>query len=162
MREVLDVFVAGRARPAGSKTSGVSYRKNEQGEREPIRRADGRIVTFTKDSSGPEGAAWREDVREVVMRVYGGPRLQACRLALVFVRARPQGHYGSGRNAGRLRAGAPKLPTPRPDALKLARAVEDALTGILYADDAAVCELAVAKTYGREPGVRIQAWRLEP
>jgi len=161
MREVLDVFVPGRARPAGSKVSGVATRKNAQGEQEPMRRADGGFVTFTKDSSGAAGEAWRGDVREVVMRAYPGPKLRACRLVLVFARERPRGHYGSGRNAHVLRAGAPRVPTTRPDALKLARAVEDALTGVLYADDSAVVELAVAKVYGA-PGVKISVWRLEP
>ena len=160
-REVLDVFVPGRAKPAGSKVSGVATRKNEAGQQEPIKRADGRLVTFTKDSSGPAGEAWRGDVREVVMRTYAGPKLRACRLVLVFARERPKGHYRSGRNAHLLREDAPRVPTTRPDALKLARAVEDALTGVLYADDSAVVELAVAKVYGA-PGVQISVWRLEP
>jgi len=161
MREVLDVFVPGRAMPAGSKVSGVATKKNAAGERVPIKRADGKFVTFTKDSSGESGEAWRGDVREVVMRAYGGPKLRACRLVLVFARPRPKSHFRAGRNSHLLREGAPRVPTTRPDALKLARAVEDALTGVIYADDSAVVELAVAKIYGA-PGVQISIWRLEP
>src|SRR5690606_17463457 len=49
---------------------------------------------------------------------------------LDFVMPRPKGHLGTGKNAGQVRAGAPGIPTTKPDIDKLARLVLDALTGL--------------------------------
>lgn len=43
----------------------------------------------------------------------------------------------------------------RPDLDNLAKAVKDALRGVVYRDDAQVIWLLVAKEYGEAPGVRI-------
>src|SRR5207244_637695 len=77
-----------------------------------------------------------------------------------FYRQRPAAHYGTGRNSGTLKASAPVYPTTRPDALKLARGVEDALTGIVYRDDAQIVEERLFKRYGR-PGCEVKVWRVE-
>jgi Holliday junction resolvase RusA-like endonuclease len=66
----------------------------------------------------------------------------------VFVLARPRSHYGTGRNADRLRATAPAWPCSRPDATKLLRAVEDALTGVVWRDDGQVVVQTARKVYG--------------
>jgi len=48
------------------------------------------------------------------------------------------------------------MPTVPPDLDKLIRAVLDALTGIVYLDDAQVVEIAASKSYDEEPGVDIK------
>ena len=48
---VVAFTVLGEAKPAGSKTSGVAYKGGK-----PMMK-DGKIVTFTKDSSGSAGKA---------------------------------------------------------------------------------------------------------
>jgi len=63
-------------------------------------------------------------------------------LEITFWVQRPKSHFGSGRNADVVKPGAPFAPTVKPDLLKLARAVEDALTGIAYRDDSQItCEI---------------------
>jgi len=62
---------------------------------------------------------------------------------------------------------APKrrvLPDRKPDVDKLARAVLDALTGIVWTDDARVCRLVATKTYDPTPGlsVHVAPLGLEP
>jgi Holliday junction resolvase RusA-like endonuclease len=69
-------------------------------------------------------------------------------LELTFWTPRPKGHYGSGKNAGQVRGSAPRHPTVKPDLLKLARAVEDALSGIVYRDDAQITTEILQKAYG--------------
>lgn len=81
-------------------------------------------------------------------------------LTCVFRLPRPKSHYGTGRNAGVLKASAPAFPTAQGtrDADKLARAVGDALTMAgMWADDAQVCDLRAAKRWvaDRGPGVEI-------
>jgi len=65
-------------------------------------------------------------------------------LYITFTFPRPKGHYG---RRG-LRPSAPLHPTVRPDLLKLARAVEDALTGVVWRDDAQIVDEMLRKRYG--------------
>jgi Holliday junction resolvase RusA-like endonuclease len=48
------------------------------------------------------------------------------------------------------------LPSVKPDASKLLRAVEDALTGTIFEDDAQVTDIVVAKRYGIPERAEIQ------
>lgn len=44
-------------------------------------------------------------------------------------------------------------PTGKPDAENCAKALCDALTGVVYVDDAQICELWIGKRYAEAPGV---------
>jgi Holliday junction resolvase RusA-like endonuclease len=73
---------------------------------------------------------------------------------LVFLLARPGGHFGTGRNAGVVLPSAPAAPAVRPDLDKYVRACLDALTDAkAWGDDGQVVELHAIKAYGRQPGV---------
>ena len=157
--------VFGTAGTAGSKTSGVAYRTGADGRSVPVTKADGRIVTFTNDSSGPKGKAWRSLVADAGAEaiagfpLYDGPLY----VEMTFLRPRGLGHYGTGRNAGVLRDSAPAYPSVRPDVLKHARAVEDALSGVVWRDDARICSGPNEKVYAGadEPsGVIVRVWAL--
>jgi crossover junction endodeoxyribonuclease RusA len=84
-----------------------------------------------------------------------------------FTLRRPKHHYGTGRNAGRLKPSAPPYPTGVPDLDKLVRSTQDALkdAGVL-ADDSVVASLSASKVYVlwgdalRTPGAVIKVWRL--
>lgn len=67
---------------------------------------------------------------------------------MTFFKPRPRAHFGTGRNSMLLRHSAPVHPATRPDVLKLARGTEDALTGIVWRDDAQIVEEHLAKRYG--------------
>ncbi len=165
MSDLLLAFVVpGQARPAGSKVSGAVYRKGADGRPVPVTNPNGRVKTFTKDSSGEAGAAWRADVRRAAQEAIGdaegfpldGVPLE---LSIAFFRPRPKGHWRTGRNAHLLRDDAPEFPLSRPDVLKLARAVEDALTGTVWTDDAAVVREVLSKEFGRVPEARVEVRR---
>jgi Holliday junction resolvase RusA-like endonuclease len=81
-------------------------------------------------------------------------------LAVTFLRIRPQGHFRTGRNAGVVKDSAPAFPIVKPDATKLLRGVEDAMTGVVYRDDAQVVEQFVSKRYGDSEGVKVTVWTL--
>ncbi len=87
-------------------------------------------------------------------------------VAMVFLLARPKGHYGTGRNADTVRPSAPACPAGKPDLSKLVRAVEDALTvARLWRDDSQVVALNVAKVWaggGQPPGVLIEIEESKP
>lgn len=96
---------------------------------------------------------WRSDVRDGALAVLGphAPWSGPVGVDLDFRLPRPRGHYGTGRNAELLRAGAPLWPAKPPDLDKLARAILDALTGLAYLDDSQVCLLALGKSYAPGP-----------
>jgi len=48
------------------------------------------------------------------------------------------------------------LPTTKPDADNVIKAIFDGLNGVLWRDDVLVVDLAVRKRYGATPGVRVQ------
>ena len=72
----------------------------------------------------------------------------AVALDVVFVFPRPRSHFGTGRNAGQLKPSAPIYCSTQPDLDKLVRAVGDAMSGIVFRDDALVVELRARKHYG--------------
>src|SRR3990172_1521410 len=132
----LRFIVYGQPAPAGSKRS-IGHR---------------RII-----DANPKAAEWKRQVAQVVGHAFDGNRLLEgpLRLELVFYRPRPANHYGTGRNQGRVKASAPEYPVGRPDVLKLARGVEDALSGILYMDDAQIVSERLTKLYGSPARVEI-------
>lgn len=68
-----------------------------------------------------------------------------------FYVRRPKGHTGKRG----LLPSAPAFPAVKPDVLKLARAVEDALSGIVYHDDALIVREVLEKHYGEQERVEI-------
>ncbi len=61
---------------------------------------------------------------------------------------RPKGHYGTGKNAGVLKASAPKYHIKRPDLDNLDKAILDGISdGALWKDDCIVILLVSSKHY---------------
>lgn len=110
----------------------------------PFRRPDGSLGVRVTDDN-PKGQSWRTQVIDSARQAYAGPLLDCpLQVRLAFVLPRPKGHYG----AKGLRRSAPPFPVVKPDLIKLARAVEDALTGILWRDDARIVAEMLSKVYG--------------
>lgn len=140
------VDVRGLPRPAGSKRVFLVGPKG--GERRPV-------VT---DDAGAAGRDWRARVQDAIARAHPGAPLEGpLEVTFAFTLPRPRGHVG---RMGALRASAPWFPTTRPDVSKLVRAVEDAATGLLWADDAQLVTQTATKRYGPQPGVLIDCRRL--
>jgi Holliday junction resolvase RusA-like endonuclease len=146
----IEFFVPGKPQPRGSKRAF------------PFKRKNGSLGVSVSDDN-PNSAAWMDAVSAEAARQMAGrePMRGPVYLSIEFVMPRPKGHYGSGKNSGVLKASAPKYHTSKPDRLKLSRAVEDALTAIVYADDAQVVAGGVLKCYGEKPGVRVQVEALD-
>jgi Holliday junction resolvase RusA-like endonuclease len=104
-------------------------------------------------SANPRLKAWQQRVGLAVSAWrQGAPPLEGpVALTVDFVFDRPPSHFTKG---GRLRKGAPLAPG-RPDLDKLIRGLLDGLTGVLFKDDAQVCELDATKAYGATPGVAL-------
>lgn len=128
--------VYGKAAPAGSKRGFYN--------------AKARRVIISDDSS--KSRPWKalvSDAAEQAMSLTRGSgeyELLDGPLALVltFYVPRPKAHIG----VRGVKASAPPYPAVKPDLLKLTRAIEDALTGIVYRDDAQIVRETLAKRYG--------------
>jgi len=134
----ISFFVHGLPMPGGSKKGFVTK--------------TGRVAIV----DAAENKTWRGDVKRAALEAYHDDPL-GCPLEVTFIffTLRPKGHYGEGRNAKRLKPSAPLYPASKPDALKLARSTEDALTGIIWKDDCLTVDLKIAKRYGPRPGCQI-------
>lgn len=135
-------FVPGEPQPQGSK-------KSIQGKNQ-------KFPVMVEDAR--KSRPWRSDVKFFASQAMSGrPLLEGpLHLELVFVFPRPKGHYGTGRNAGKLKPRAPKVYTSSPDRDKLERCVCDALTGVVWIDDRQNAIGGSAKLYGSRPGVFVE------
>ena len=90
-------------------------------------------------------------------RVLEGPVVVTAK----FVLPRPKGHFGTGRNAGTLRASSPRFPGVKPDLDKLLRALLDGVTDSgAWTDDSLVVGVHASKVYAdhEQPGVQVMVW----
>lgn len=143
---IAEIIVAGTARSQGSKSIGHDAKTGRRWVRE----------------DNPKSRPWRDQVSRAAAEVYAGVALdKALRFDVVEYRVRPAGHYGSGRNAGLVRDSAPAYPTTAPDCDKIARAVCDALTKIVWVDDSRVVDLRVTKEFGPQAGVVLRVYEMD-
>lgn len=69
-------------------------------------------------------------------------------MTVTAVFARPKSHYGTGKNADKLRSDAPHYHTSKPDRDNVEKAILDALTRLgFWKDDAQVCDGRMTKIY---------------
>jgi Holliday junction resolvase RusA-like endonuclease len=123
----------------------------------PQARAGRRIIhtakggVFVQSYDRPECVDWKRTVQAQVLTVKPAiPITGALALTLRFELPRPKS--------------LPKrvlYPVKKPDAKNLAWGVEDALRGLLYADDSQIVDLYATKRYGPAPGVTIELALLE-
>lgn len=111
-------------------------------------------------------AAWRETVAFHARRAWAGrdPLSGPVVASMVFYLPRPAGHYGTGRNAGRLKESAPLWPAVKPDLDKLERAIFDSLEAAgIWRNDSVCCGVSAWKDYAddQEPGVLLSLSELD-
>jgi Holliday junction resolvase RusA-like endonuclease len=143
---VFKTVIYGHAEPAGSK-------------RPVTPKHGGRAFVI---DANPKAAKWKKQIAQIVGEKYRGPLLDCPLMAqFVFYRVRPGNHFGSGRNAGKLKASADRFPLPAPDVLKTARAVEDALQGVVYVNDSRIVSEVLHKRWGPREAVLIEISKWE-
>lgn len=130
----VNFYVAGPVQTAGSKTAITNPKTGKA------------IVVESGDRQRKR--SWRADLRAGAewARPEDWDLAGAMLVVFTIVRRRPATHY---RANGQLKDWARTvLPVARPDALKVARAAEDALTGILWHDDSQIVDGRQRKVFG--------------
>lgn len=119
----------------------------------PFKRRNGQLGVAVSDDN-PKSRDWKNAVASQARESMGDYPLSDSPLsvAFIFYRPRPKGHFGKH---GLKRSAYGLHPTTRPDVLKLARAVEDALTGVVWRDDSQIVEEVLKKYWGEPARVEI-------
>ena len=175
-RLILDLTIAGVPRPAGSKTSFPFVRMLERLPKPyecANRQAFGRYLreavklSVSTTESGKHTKAWRIEVKRAAIMVAtaaGLPKRPVKGGAYSFDAAfwfpRPKNHW---RANGALKPWANGLKHGgKPDATKLVRALEDALTGVVWYDDSEVFSHTETKLWSPDDGsATIKVWKWE-
>ena len=135
----ITIWIPGHPAPGGSKSAF------------PFKRKDGSLGVRVTDAAGKRNKDWKTvcALRAVaVMKERSQFMLRGpLDVRFEFRLPRPKSHYHTGKQAGTLRCGSPVEHVTRPDVGKLARAVEDALTGIVWEDDAQIVDQTATKSY---------------
>lgn len=113
-------------------------------------------VAIVQDNAAKQ-KPWASMIAVVAQEFFAKPIEGPVMISMAFKMPRLKGHFGSGKNAGVLKGGAPIYHVSKPDCDKLQRCVWDALTGIAWKDDSQVSVVAHAsKKYADNPGVFIK------
>lgn len=162
MNENLEFTAYGLPQTAGSKDA-IPYRKKGGKLGVIVTDANPKTKTWQGVVANAAADAILNNYKETTpfigeeIDLFDGPLL----VEMMFFMPRPRSHYGTGRNAGNLKALAPKYPHRRPDVLKLARAVEDACTGVVWTDDARIVKESLKKYYGEPARVLVLVYQLD-
>lgn len=156
-RPPVTLIVHGQPAPQGSKRAFQPRGRDGQpvGKPRVIESSHDRVKSW-RQAVVDEAREWQS---QAAGRQFGAaPPLDGpLEATMTFVLRRPKGHYGTGRNAAVLKPGAPVYPSGKPDVGKLGRATEDALTGIVWHDDAQVVRSVLIKVYSEVDDPRTAA-----
>lgn len=155
MSDVIQFTVFAKPQSAGSKRA-FAIRDRRTGDIR--RRGNGSLMINVVDDN-PKAADWKRYVAAIAMnfrprQLLTGP----LKVSFVLFRRRPKSHFNS-RGELNKKGRAMPFPIAKPDVLKLARGVEDSLTGVIWRDDAQIVDEVLKKRFGDEPCcfVRIEA-----
>lgn len=161
MTKTITIEVLGTPQPAGSKR-GFPMKRKGQGWTDANGKFAGRVIIT---DNNPKARDWRITASHAASQAMAAAQLPFERplldgpleVSMVFRMPRLASHR---RSNGELKPNAPARPPVRPDVLKLARGTEDALTGIVWRDDAQIVIERLEKVYADQPGATIKVSEL--
>ena len=121
----------------------------QKGSQIPFRGKNGKV--FTRPAN-PKSTDWQRSVAQAAGRAMGDQQIVdgPVFVVAIFDMPRPNNHFGTGRNQGRLKSSAPHWVTTNPDTDKLFRTVGDALSGVVIRDDRQIALEVAGKRYTNE------------
>jgi len=128
----ISFFVPGIPAPGGSKRAFPIFRGKKG-----AKVFTGRVAMV--DAAGERNKNWRQSVVQsafdAMKKAELAPFVVPLRASFIFWMPRPANHHKGADRQRELKDGAAHWHASKPDLLKLARSTEDAMTGIVYADD---------------------------
>lgn len=143
---MISFFVPGIPAPGGSKRAFIIKKGGVM---------TGRVAMV--DAGGQRTKDWRQACVMVAQEKRPTePYRGALRVDFRFVMPRIKAHFHTSKaKLGQLREDAPQSHITKPDRTKLTRSTEDALKGIIWADDSQIVAGETTKTYGEQPGCHV-------
>ena len=89
----------------------------------------------------------------------GAPLLEGAAGVNIFIDAPIPASWSAKKQ--RMAMAGEVLPTTKPDADNVVKAIFDGLNGVLWRDDVLVVDLRVRKRYAAVPCVRVEVWRVD-
>jgi crossover junction endodeoxyribonuclease RusA len=103
-------------------------------------------IRMVEDAKGAKG--WKDYVAQVGNLYWPGqPSYLPFEVWFDFHMPRFKSHYGTGRNSNRVKDSADRFHVQKPDVLKMARAIEDALIGVVWARDEQIVKEHLSKIW---------------
>ena len=160
---MIEFFVPGKPRPRGSKTAMPIYMNRPRCAKcgmPGLALKDGRIINRYVDSAAGSDK-WMKEVAKEAKR--HRPQIiwdDAVTIVCIFLHPRPKNQLSSAKDKqGQPKDLAPDHKITSPDVLKMGRAIEDALKGIIYTDDARVVSHTSIKSWSlKYEGVLVRLW----
>ena len=116
----------------------------------------GKFVKTYNDQETEEGR-WLWEAQQRVDKKFTG----CISVEMIFLFARPKGHYGSGKNADQRKPSAPRYHTQKPDIDNLVKFALDCLNGIAFDDDKQIVLLKASKSWHNLKGEAITLINIE-
>ena len=108
-----------------------------------------RGIAYTPAQAG--ALSWMQQAKEQVKRKLAGALSMTC----VFFFRRPKSHYGTGKNAGKLKDSAPEFCLLHKDVDNLVKFVMDNLNGLAYNDDSQIVTVLATKKWSDAASTQI-------
>lgn len=119
-------------------------------------------TTSTNKNAGP----WQDRIREVAeakMSPFLSPWAGSIEVFVVFYMNRPANHYVSNKRGKALKEKFENDDcNKKPDIDKLLRCLLDAMSGVVYFDDAQNTDVVLKKRWGKNPGVWVRVREKDP
>jgi Holliday junction resolvase RusA-like endonuclease len=151
----VEFFVEGTPKPQGSKKTFINHKTGKavivEAAGDPLKKWRKRVAEEASVHYFSEPVhSTSEPVHSASEPVHSAsePFTKCVRVSLIFRLKRPKSHYRTGKFSDVLKEEhVATRHGKRPDADKLARAVLDGLTGVVFVDDSQVFDLSVLKTW---------------
>lgn len=107
--------------------------------------------------TNPKAKPWQSAIHVKSREAMHGATLMhgpvACSINVYL--KRPKSHFGTGRNADKLKDSAPQRPITVPDYSKVIRTVEDGMQGSVYVNDSQIVTHVGGKYYGNPERIEV-------
>ncbi|MCZ2135296.1 MAG: RusA family crossover junction endodeoxyribonuclease [Burkholderiales bacterium] len=118
-----------------------------------------KIGGFTRMATPAKTVAYEGLVAHAAQQAMAGRALLDCAVGCsVFINAQVPASWS--RKKLRMALAGELMPTTKPDADNVVKAIFDGLNGVLWRDDVLVVDLRVRKRYAASPCVCVQVWPL--
>lgn len=126
-----------------------AYRFTVKGDPKALKRHRTFFKNGARINVDPSKGDKADFIAQIIQNTPKEPIRGAIGVNVGFYFLRPKSHFGTGKNAERIKENAPIYKTTKPDLDNLIKFVLDAMNGIVFFDDSQITSLTAGKYYDR-------------